>query len=449
MPPLIGPVGHLQIEMERPIDTSTYLYVKFALEHFRKQGCKSVILELNTPGGEVFAAQKIAHILKESDQKYGMPVVAYLNNWAISAGAMLAYSCRTIAISPSASMGAAEPVMMSGGSMESASEKINSALRSEFANLASLYGRNPWIAEAMVDKDLILVKRGGEIVKIDAESEIRIGEDEVLAAKGKLLTLNAKQLMDLGVADWQGDLIQAFPEAKLVGYSNWKVDFFSFLSHPLVASLLMMGLMLGFYMEIQMGGFGWPACLGLSCLGLILLSQFALSAAMWLEVIIMAIGAALILLELFVLPTFGALGIAGILLFLGALFALGQPDFSHVEFSFDIAEWNLAAYSLYSGLGWFCGSLLVALLSMVFFSRVIFPRSSLFKKLIPPERIDTAPLDRWPPVGSHGIAFSTCRPAGQVEVEGEVYEATSEGGFIDKGEKVTIVRIETNRIIVR
>ena len=83
------------------------------------------------------------------DILYDIPIVAYINNWAISAGAMLAYSCRYIAVVKDASMGAAEPIMQSGTTITVASEKVNSAMRSDFAARASFsiaipILRKPW-----------------------------------------------------------------------------------------------------------------------------------------------------------------------------------------------------------------------------------------------------------------------------------------------------------------
>ena len=84
-------VGYLHIDRDRPIDQSTYLYVKFALEHYRKLGVSFILLDLNTPGGEVFASMKIADLLHKIDAQDHIPVVAFIDNWAISAGAMLAF----------------------------------------------------------------------------------------------------------------------------------------------------------------------------------------------------------------------------------------------------------------------------------------------------------------------------------------------------------------------
>jgi len=209
-------VGHILIDDRTSgITQGTWLYVKSALEYYKETKPAFIILELNTPGGQVYAAQLISDALKNMDVQYNIPIVTYINNWAISAGAMLAYSTRFITISKDASMGAAEPVLQSSeGTMVTASEKINSALRSEFANRARFFGRNALLAEAMVDKDIILVKRYGKIIKLNDEDQIRYkgpNRDEVISAKGKLLTLDAQEMMDLGVADIRIESVQLPP----------------------------------------------------------------------------------------------------------------------------------------------------------------------------------------------------------------------------------------------
>ena len=151
-------IGYLVIgDRVSGINQSTWLYVKTALDVYKQSRPLFLILELNTPGGEVYSAQLISDALKDLDTQYDIPVIAYVNNWAISAGAMIAYSCRFIAVAKDGSIGAAEPVIEDAtGKMETASEKVNSALRADFANRAHFFGRNPYIAEAMVDKQMIL-----------------------------------------------------------------------------------------------------------------------------------------------------------------------------------------------------------------------------------------------------------------------------------------------------
>ncbi len=275
-------VGYLYIgDHQTQISQGTFIYVKKALDAYKESKPAFIILKLDTPGGQVFAAQKISDALKEIDTQYDIPVVAFIDNWAISAGAMLAYSCRYIAIVKDASMGAAQPVTQAGAAT---SEKVNSAIRTDFANRAAFYDRNPLLAEAMVDADMILVVRDDEIVQLQKEDQIIEGE-EVITNKGKLLTLNASELVQFGVADvrlepeklvpitteekaegiWPAEkellfthpFFKKIPQSKILAYKmDWKTKFFSILGSPLVSSLLFLGLMLCVYIEFNTPGFG-------------------------------------------------------------------------------------------------------------------------------------------------------------------------------------------------
>ena len=136
-------IGYISIKEKSQITQATWIYIKNAVDYYKEKKPAFIILELDTPGGEVFSSQKISDALKELDTQYDIPVVAFINNWAISAGAMLAYSCRFITLVKDASMGAAEPVIAGqGGQMQTAAEKVNSALRTDFSNRAGFFDRN-------------------------------------------------------------------------------------------------------------------------------------------------------------------------------------------------------------------------------------------------------------------------------------------------------------------
>ena len=441
-----NPVGYLAIEKDRGIDQSTYLYVKFALEEFKKKKVPFIVLHLNTPGGEVFASMKISELLQKIDAEDHIPVVAFIDNWAISAGAMLAYSCRYIGTVKTGSMGAAEPVIAGeGGQMESASEKVNSALRAEFANLATYYGRNPWLAEAMVDKDLVLVKRKGEIIKLDAENLIRIS-DQIISKPGKLLTLNGQQLVGYGVADFsvasaltQEPFFANIPQLEYVTYENWKVTFFSILSHPLIASLLMMGIMLGIYMEVQHPVFGFAAILSLSCLSLILLSAFADHAIHWLEVIMVIVGLGLLLIEVFLIPGFGVTGVLGIILTLIGVLTLMTPRLPTFSLS-----WNFAAEEILQRLAYLAGAVIATAVFILTVGRRFAWKSPFVLKEPEAEVL----LSLFPPIGAVGEAFTQLRPSGKVRIEGQLYDAISEREFIEKSTPIILLRQEGNKIVV-
>lgn len=483
-------IGHLIIDdRSSGINESTWLYVKTGLDQYKKTRPDFIILELNTPGGEVYAAQKISDALKNFDIQEDIPVVAFINNWAISAGAMLAYSCRFIAIVKDASMGAASPVHLDEtGQMKEASEKVNSAIRTDFANRARFFDRNPDIAEGMVDKDIILVWRDRKIVRLDAESQIRSAEpnaDVVIKAKGKLLTLTAEQLMKYGVADillpptklgfiseeerasgkWPANKMALFhqpffdkiPEATIDSYRmDWKTQFFVFLASPIVSSLLILGLMAGFYMEMSSPGFGFPAALAFLCLFLIVISSLSLEIANWLEVILLITGLAVILVDIFLLPTFGLLGFIGIILFFAGLFGMMLPGIGSVQFDFDTKSWNAAGEAFLNRLGWLSGTLLLGCLLLLLLGRYVTPHVAAWSRLVltgneqdPSKGYVAGPtMDELPKVGAKGEVMATLRPSGKVIINDKIYDAVSSGSFIEQGTKVVVKYLDGSVIVV-
>ncbi len=400
----VNHIGYIAInDRDSAINQATWLYVKQALDYYKKHKPIFIILELNTPGGEVFAAERIADALKEMDTQEGVPVVAFINNWAISAGAMLAYSCRFITVVKDSSMGAAEPVYAGQeGQMVTASEKVNSAIRADFANRAAFFDRNPLIAEAMVDKEMILVIRDNKVVKLDAENQIRTAEphpDIVVSPKGKLLTLTSELMIEYGVADlllppqrveaitpeevekgeWAASQMLLFhasffdkiPHAIVDAYKvDWKTKFFAFLASPVVSSLLFMGLLVGAYIEISSPGVGFAGTLAGTCLFLIILSSFSLELANWLELILFLTGLMIVLVELFVLPTAGLLGVVGVILLIVGLFGMMLPIGS-AGYEYDTKTLNAAGEYLVNRLAWLSGALLLSIGIMVALTKYV------------------------------------------------------------------------------
>jgi len=484
-------VGYMVIEdHSNSITQATWLYVKNALEFYKKKKPAFIILELNTPGGEVFAAQKISDALKEFDTQYNIPIVCFINNWAISAGAMLAYSCRFIAIVKDASMGAAEPVIMGEDSkMVSASEKINSALRTDFANRAKFYDRNPYIAEAMVDKDVLLVSRHGEVIKLESDKDIRKGgtdPDIVISPKGKLLTLNAEQMMEYDVAEvllppektavitdaerddglWPAEKMLLFSSPEFKKFSNatvipyqmdWKSKFFAFLAQPMVSSLLLLGVMMGFYMELSSPGFGLPGAIGVISLILIMLSSYALEIANWLEVVLILIGLSLVLTDFFILPTFGLLSFFGFACFLAGLFGLLIPGLDSVDYEFDTHTFNAAGDLVLNRMAWFSATILFCFALMALFARYVMPSFAGMNKFVLTGNEQDSSKGYFagenptmmPVVGKVGVVLADLRPSGKVIIDGQIWEALSLSSFIEKNANVLVVGSEGSSVIVK
>ncbi len=483
-------VGLIQInDKNGEINQATWLYIHKAAEYYKKTKPLFIILELNTPGGELFAAEKISDELKKLDTQYNIPIVAVIDNWAISAGAMIAYSCRFIAVVKDGAMGAAEPITIGeGGQMTTASEKVNSAVRADFANRASFFDRNPFIAEAMVDKDAILVMREGKIVKLNSDDQIiKTGPnpDIMISPKGKLLTLRADQLIQYGVADimlpsektepiteeelqkgiWPASknilfhtpFFDKIPQATIHAYQmDWKTHFFVLLANPLVNSILLLGLVLGFYIEFNHPGAGIPGSIAVACLSLIIMSSFSQEIGNMLELILVVVGLAFVAIDLFLIPTFGLLALIGVAFFIIGLFGLMLPGLENVNYEFDTQTFNAAGETFMRHLTWVAGTILLSLGIILLIGRYVMPSLHRYSRLMlvggeqsAKEGYVAGPNPKsLPQPGVEGKVIATLRPTGKVIINDNIYDALSEGEYLEKGTRIVVARIDGNVIVV-
>ena len=225
--------------------------------------------------------------------------------------------------------------------------------------------RNPDIAEAMVDKELVLVKlKDGQIVKLLPEEYATREEEgeemEILCAQGKLLTLSTRQALEYRFADAQAEtLTELLAQYEIVEVAGTKMPLTEeaimqrqreygvsqvnrlkrlsdarvtkvrttladrvvfFLTNPLISSLLLSLGLLGIFIEIRSPGFGVPGFIGLICVGLFFGGHMLLKIGAEWALLLFLIGVGLIVLEVFVIPGFGVAGILGIIMMLGSVF---------------------------------------------------------------------------------------------------------------------------------
>ncbi|GMV92813.1 MAG: hypothetical protein AMXMBFR82_25910 [Candidatus Hydrogenedentota bacterium] len=118
------------------------------------EGAEAIIFIIDTPGGRLDSAIEITNSIMDAPCK----TIAYIKGTgAISAGALISYSCDVITMGPGSNIGASQVVYFTGEGMTPAGEKETSFLRSKFAALGEEKGHNPDIGMAMVDKDIELI----------------------------------------------------------------------------------------------------------------------------------------------------------------------------------------------------------------------------------------------------------------------------------------------------
>ena len=157
-------------EIKANIDPRTNRYTKLLLEEGEKNQYDIIIIEMDTYGGAVNDADDIRTRILDYDK----PIYVWVNKDAASAGALISIACDSIYMSSGASIGAATVVTGDG---EQAPDKYQSYMRSIMRSTAEAKGRNPKIAEGMVDEDLQVdsVSQEGKVITFSTNEAIKFG----------------------------------------------------------------------------------------------------------------------------------------------------------------------------------------------------------------------------------------------------------------------------------
>jgi len=395
-------------------------FVERSLREASDLGAHAVVLDLDTPGGRVDAAERIADAISDSD----VPVYAYINRRAFSAGALISLATDRIYMRPGSVIGAATPV---DGTGTKAPEKIVSAMRSEMRALAEAHGLDPAVAEAMVDEQI----------------EIPGVVDE-----GKLLSLTTEEAVDLGFAvqieDMDALLASIGAEgADLVSMRvNWAERIVRFLSHPVVSPFLLTLGFLGLLAEVKTPGFGVGGAAGLLALSLFFGSHLLVGLAGLESMIIFGAGLIFLGLEIFVVPGFGLFGLLGALGVLVGLFLAmvgGLPT---------MADFGRAGLVISSSMmavvvtAW-------ALLRRLPHSGPLARRGVFLMTRTDREAGFTSADMRPDLVGLEGVAVTDLRPSGVGLFGDERVDVVSESEWIEAGTPVRILSSEGYRHVVR
>jgi membrane-bound serine protease (ClpP class) len=394
-------------------------YIARGLREAAAAGATAVYLDIDTPGGRIDAAERIADAVGRSS----IPVYAYVDPRAYSAGALIALSAKAIYMRPGAVLGAATPVDGNGARV---SEKMVSAMRGEFRALAEARGLDPRVAEAMVDERV-------EVPGLDTAEE--------------LLTLSTNEALRVGYAKGapagEPELLEAIglPGARVVSLApNWAERMVRFLTNPLVSPLLLSLGLLGLVFEIKTGAFGLGGLISLAALGLFFGSSFLVGLAGWEEVILLGVGLVALAIEIFVLPGFGATGVLGLVALAAAVML------AMIGTSPSVGDVTQALVVL--------GTSLTITVAVAYAWLRHLPNSGRFGGLFlrgAAHQKDgyIAATPRADLVGRDGVAVTDLRPAGTAQIGHERVDVVTEGEYVPLGRAVRVVRSEGYRHVVR
>ncbi len=423
-----------RVPIEGVIDLGLPPFIERSIKTAEEEGAIAVIFDIDTFGGRVDAATQIKDAILDSP----LLTVAFINRRAISAGALISMSCDKIYMTSGGTIGAATAVDMEG---KKGSEKVISYMREEMASTAESTGRNIDIAKGMVDEELNFTH-----LEIDGES-IEVTDLEG-RKEGKLITLTTGLAKKYKIADGEAETFDELldkldlTDAEVRSTkANWSEAIVRFLTNPVVASLLMTFGFLGILFELQQPGWGVSGTIGAVCLALALGAGYIAELASATDFLIIFVGILLLLIEMIVIPGFGLAGIGGIILVVFGLYRLLLPDVPVGEEVTDMAMSGLTI------------GIIGGLVGLVLLFRLM-TKTKFWKKLATPdvqdhERGYDTSLGFEDMVGQQGVADTDLHPSGWVIVDDKRIFVVSDGTFIEDGEKVKIITVDGNRVVVR
>ncbi|MEY2542045.1 MAG: hypothetical protein QOI22_1647 [Verrucomicrobiota bacterium] len=423
------------------VSPSLLAFLRRALKTAESSGASAIVFEMNTYGGRLDSAEEITSALNHAT----IPTYTFINSNAGSAGALIALATQHIYMSPVSAIGAAAPVLPTGEDLPlTAREKTISYWSALIRGSAMKNGHNPDIGEAFMNKD----------------KEVKIG-DRVIHPKGTLLTLNAqeatekingKPLLADGIADSIVDLTKkAGLKGNVVSFNPSGFEQLA-LWITALAPLLLLGGIVGAYLEFKIPGASLPGIFSAICFALFFLGHYLAGLAGWEVVALFVLGVALVIIEiLFFAHSTIVFGVLGVFLMLASLLWAMIDRYPEEPF---FPTGRMLALPLLNLLI----AIVAAAVVIAFLARYL-PRTSLYRRFAlmtsnpPGPSLSGAPREFATALalspGMEGVALSILRPSGKARFADHVVDVITEGEFISPQTPIKIVQTDGMRVVVK
>ena len=430
------------VKIEGEISAPQLAILKRAIREANAAGAKFLILDMDTPGGDLGTTLEIMKVLPN----FKGQTVCYVNPDAVSAGSFIAVACDKIYFAPNGVMGAAEAVLATGKDVdESMQRKITSYLSAKVRVASGANERRAEVQRAMNDPNYEL-KIGGKVFK----------------KKGELLSLTAKEASEIiggapvladGVAKNMGELLKRLSPDSAPVLTDVKITWADAAAKYIssVSPLLIGAGLLLIFLEIKSGSFGFLGALGVCALAIAFLGARLSGAAGHEAEIAFVIGVALIAFEVFVFPGLIFPALIGGLLVLGSLVWTLADIWPERGFEYNLDGVYIGIQKV--GLGIFIAFAAAFVIgkflpSTPLWGRLVLNRTSVSKNSrasAVSSSDDCGALE----IGARGVCVSDLMPSGQVRAGGRVVDAQSAFGHLSKGDEVEIIAKNDFNYMVR
>jgi membrane-bound serine protease (ClpP class) len=387
------------LQIEGPVTPIMISYIQRGIRTAESDDAQALIIELNTPGGQIDLMNKIVQDLLGSK----VPVVVYVypkGAYAASAGTLITLAAHVAAMAPGTTIGAASPVGTQGEDLgQTLEKKAKEDLKAQARGLAARRGEEAvaWAESAIEEAKAATAE---EALKLGVIDFVAHDLNDLLAQMDGFQVEINHETMTLHTA---GAEIRELPMSPLE-------QFLHIITNPTVAFILLTIGVNAILFELSSPGGYAAGIVGVICL---LLAFYSLGVLPVNYTGLIFIGLAFVLFVVDVkAPTHGVLTVGGIAsLIAGALLLFNSP----------LYRVSLAAV------------VSVAMVTGLFFAFAI-------AKVVQAQKQPTV-TGQEGMVGGLGQARTRLNPGGMVFVQGELWEATAVDGPIEPGEQVEILAL--------
>ena len=392
----------VSIKIDGHINPVTADFINEAIENARLKNATCLLIHLNTPGGLLQSTREIVTSLLECP----VPVIVYVSPegaHAGSAGVFITMAAHIAAMAEATNIGAAHPVDMKGAMDSIMSEKVTNDAAAFIRSIAAKRNRNLDWAEDAVRKS-ISISASEAILKHVVDLMAFSDKDLLNQVDGKQIKLS------------RGYVILHTKNAPVEVFRMTPLDkFLNIISDPNIAYLMLMLGFFGILFELFNPGAILPGIIGVITLVLAFYSMRTLPVN-YAGLALIIFGMLLLLLEIKIV-SHGMLAIGGI-----ASLLLGSMMLIKASSSLELA-----------GISKLLIIVTTALVALLFLA--VIGAGLKAQKRKPVTGLEAM-------IGLKGITLTDLVPDGRVKVQGEMWNASSVRGNINKGEEVRINAIK-------
>ncbi len=448
------------VELPEYIDHDTVDWVLRALDQtITSNSANLIIFSFRSTGGDPDVCLQLARRIAEINANE-IRTVAFINDIASGPAGVIALTCKQLIMTNAAILGGRYEPAIPDDQMADVNDLVQS--------IADTIQRDSAVMQAMINprQDVIRISEkqtGQKRLLTDAQFKALKDQDHWLsmgpvamdegldAATALRLMISRKTVANAAELETFYQLEEPPVSLAPTLTDQWLKKIAQYLASPFVAPWLLFAAMFFISTEMSQPGTGVPGFLGTLCLVAFFWSQHLDGNADWLEILLFITGVIFILLELLVIPGFGIFGIGGFLMVVCSIILASQTF---------IIPRNSAEFAKFPGslmiLAGALGGMIVAAITL----RKVLPNAPFFKRIMlePPIRELTGLEDDYDPealvnwnylAGRQGVAVTNLVPAGKAQIAGQVVDVISDGRMIEKGQKIEVVHVVGNRVVVQ